>query len=58
LQKTKYKADIYHGPPKKEQTENKKTENYFSVDQKKRKQSNLSLISPKNIGQKYFGHFF
>jgi hypothetical protein len=26
-----------------------KPENYFSVDQKKRKQSNLSLISPKKI---------
>jgi len=43
---------------KKEQTENKKTENYFSVDQKKKTIKPLSNITKKNIGKKYFGHFF
>jgi hypothetical protein len=39
--------------------QNKKPENYFSVDQKKKITIKpLSKITPKNIGIKYFGHFF
>lgn len=46
---------------KKEQTENqKKPENYFSVDQKKKENNQTSplIYHKKNIGKKNFGHFF
>jgi len=44
---------------KKSRQKTKKPENYFSVDQKKKKTIKpLSNITKKNIGKKYFGHFF
>jgi len=43
---------------KKEQTENKKARELFFSRPKKRKQSNLSLISPKKYWQKLFWTLF
>jgi len=47
-------------PSKKKRADRKqkKPENYFSVDQKKRKQSNLSLISPKILAKNILDTFF